>query len=255
MSDAFYQIIAPMYDLEFARFNADLELYLGYAGIVGGPILEPGCGTGRLLIPLAEAGYEVIGVDASPAMVERAHERIVETGSARARVEIGDMRRLEGFGEASFHLVFIALNSFLHLLSRQDQLACLRAVRRVLHPNGIFIVDVFHPTPATLQAMDDRFAFDGRWSLPNGDELQRFSHRRVHPAEQLIETVLMYDHLDPAGAVHRTTASYTMRYVHRFELEGLIDDAGLAIEGVYGDYGLDPLDDASPQLIVVAHRA
>ena len=97
MSEAFYQTIAPWYDLEFARFDADLELYLGYAGIVGGPILEPACGTGRLLVPLAEAGYSVLGVDSSPAMIEQARRRIAAAGAETASVEPGDMRDLSRF--------------------------------------------------------------------------------------------------------------------------------------------------------------
>lgn len=254
MSEAFYQTIAPWYDLEFARFDADLELYLGYAGIVGGPVLEPACGTGRLLVPLAQAGYTVVGVDSSAAMIERARARIAAAGVDGASVEPGDMRALSRFQEGSFRLVIIALNSFLHLETREDQLATLRAARRVLDRDGLFILDIFHATPAVLQGMDDRFVLDGHWPLPGGGQLVRFSQRRVHPATQLIDSVLFYDHLSAGGELRRTMAAYTMRYLHRFELEGLIGEAGLAIEGIYGDYSLQPLEDGSPQLIVVAHR-
>lgn len=253
MSDAFYGRIAPWYDLEFGGHDRDLGLYLGYAGIVGGPILEPACGTGRLLVPLAEAGYQVTGVDSSPAMVERARARLEQAGLA-ARVTVGDMRDLSPFPDGTYKLVLIALNSFLHLETHADQLATLGACRRVLHPDGILIVDVFHPTPAALQALDDRFALDGDWTLPDGGRLHRFSQQRIHPADQRIDTTLFYDHLSPAGELRRTVAGYAMRYVHRFELEGLLGAAGLALEGLYGDYTLEPLEDTSPQLIAVAHR-
>lgn len=249
-----YAAIAPYYDLEFEGFDADLDLYLGYAGVVGSPILELGCGTGRLLVPIARAGYQVAGVDKSPEMVAIARERLASAGLPDDCVRTGDMTRLDGFADDHFKLVFCAINSFLHLECREDQLATLAAVRRVLHDDGILVLDIFHPTPGSLQAMDDQLRLDGQWSLPDGTRVDRLSVRRVFPAEQRIETTLYYDRTESDGTLRRTVAQYVTRYIHRFEMEGLLSEAGFVIEGIYGSYQLDPLEDGSPVMIFVAHR-
>lgn len=248
-----YAAIAPYYDLEFSDLDADVGLYLGYAGIVGSPILELGCGTGRLLLPLAEAGYEVTGIDSSPAMIGIACERLA--GYRNVDVRLGEMTCLDDLPHSRYRLVFVALNTFLHLESREDQLAALAAIRRVLHHDGILVIDVFHPLPSTLQSMlDDHLHFDGHWELPGGERLDRFSHRRLHAAEQWIDTTLYYDRISQDGTVRRSIARYGTRYVHRFEMEGLLAESGFVIEGVYGSYQLDPLDNSSSEMIFVAHR-
>jgi len=254
MNEDPYAALAPFYDLEFADFDADIGLYLGYAGMVGSPILELGCGTGRLLAPLARAGYDVQGLDSSPTMIGLARERLAREGLSGADVQVGDMRTLAGCAENHYRLVFAAINAFLHLESRPDQLATLSAMRRVLHHDGILVLDVFHPTPTTLQGMDDQLRIEGQWTLPNGERIDRFSSRQVHVAEQRIETTLYYDQLLTDGRLRRTVARYATRYVHRFELEGLLSEAGFVIEGIYGSYQLEPLEDSSPVIILVAHR-
>ena len=255
MSDDFYDRIATYYDLEFHDFDTDAQLYLGYAGLVGSPILELGCGTGRLLLALAQAGYQVTGIDRSPAMLaiarQRVHQAHLDTVVA---IEEDDMRDLGRFPDQYFRLVFAAINGFLHLPDRTQQLQALAAVRRVLHPDGLLILDIFHPTPAILGTMDDRLTRDGSWQLPGDERLDRFTHRHIFPAEQRVRTTHYYDHVGPAGAVHRTIADYDLRYVHRFELETLLDLAGFAIEGIYGSYALDLLEDDSATMIFVAHR-
>jgi len=253
MEDA-YALIAPFYDLEFDEFDADVELYLGYADYVGSPVLELGCGTGRLLLPLAKAGLQVHGIDSSPAMIARARARLEEAGISGVELRIGDMTDLSAYPAAHFRMVFAAINSFLHLETRERQLTALAEVHRVLHPDGILILDLFHPTPALLHAMEDGLRVDGQWPLPGGGRVDRFSTRRVYPAEQRIETTLYYDHTEPGGAVRRTVTSYTMRYIHRFEMEGLLDQAGFDLEGIYGSYELDPFDDDSAIMLFVAHR-
>ncbi|MGA7671031.1 MAG: class I SAM-dependent methyltransferase [Nitrolancea sp.] len=254
MNDSFYRDVAPLYDLEFDEFDADLDLYRGYAEIVGSPILELGCGTGRLLVPLAEAGYDVIGIDSSHEMLDLARKRVADSGLTNAELIHGDMRELHNLASDCFRLVFCAVNSFLHLESRDDQLATLEAARRVLDDRGVLVIDVFHPTPSALIAIDDRFTLDGDWCLPDATRVNRFSQRRTHPADQLIETQLIFDHVDADGRVTRTMTSYRTRYVHHFEMLGLLDSAGFELEGVYGSYALDPLEDASSSMIFVAHR-
>jgi SAM-dependent methyltransferase len=254
MADA-YAAIAPYYDLEFADFDADADLYLGYAGLVGSPILELGCGTGRLLLPLASAGYRVCGLDASPSMIALAHERLGREHLTDIGLEVGDMADLSRYPEKHFRLVFAAINSFLHLESRAAQLATLRGVRRVLHPDGIVVLDLFHPTPVALQAFDDQLRLDGHWTLSDGSRLVRLSHRHINVAQQRIDTTLLYDRIDPNGVLTRTPTGYATRYVHRFEMEGLLDEAGFVMEGTYGSYQLDSLEDSSPVMIFVAHVA
>jgi SAM-dependent methyltransferase len=253
MSQSFYDAMAPWYDLEFDEFDADLELYRGYAEIVGSPILELGCGTGRLLIPLAQDGFQVTGIDSSADMLARAEQRLSAAGFDEVALHRLDMRALGGLPAHHFRMVFCAVNSFLHLETRADQLTALQSAQRVLHHDGLFVIDLFHPTPSTLQAMDDRLALDGSWTLEDGSRVDRFSQRRVYPARQLIDTTLILDRSGGDGVVRRSVTSYRTRYIHHFEMLGLLDEAGFAIEGIYGSYELDPFEDSSPVMIFVAH--
>jgi ubiquinone/menaquinone biosynthesis C-methylase UbiE len=250
-----YAEIAPYYDLEFERLDADIDLYLGYANAVGGPILELGCGTGRVLIPLAKAGFSIHGIDNSPSMIELARERVQSAGmEGRVHLAVQDMGDIESYGQDSFNLVFSTINSFLHLESRDDQIATLRAIRSVLDRNGLLVLDMFNPTPETLIRMDDRYTFDASWETASGEKVERFSHRQVDAASQMIHTTLFYDLTAIDGSMKRRTTSYLTRYVHRFEMEGLLSETGFEIEGIYGSYSLDPLERDSDQMIFVAHR-
>jgi len=253
MSQSFYEAIAPWYDLEFDAFDADLDLYRGYAEIVGSPILELGCGTGRLLIPLAQDGFEITGVDASSAMLARAEQRVAAAGVDAVDLRRLDMRALGDLPAAHFRLVFCAVNSFLHLETRADQLLALQAVHRLLDRSGLFVLDIFHPTPSTLQTMDDRLLLDGSWMLQDGSRIERFSQRRVSPAQQIIDTTLIFDQTGTDGIVKRALTSYRTRYIHHFEMLGLLEESGFEIEGIYGSYELDRFDDGSPVMIFVAH--
>lgn len=250
-----YAQIAPFYDLEFDSFDADVDLYLGYAQIVGGPVLELGCGSGRLLLPIAEAGFQVTGVDNSASMLDRARQRLNGVPEAgNVQLESGDMRDLNQFGRNSFNLIIVAINSFLHLESREDQLTALSEMRRVPGRDGLLVLDLFNPTPDTLVRMEDRYTFDSRWTVPSGDRVERYSYRQLDSANQFVTTTLFYDVISASGTVTRHTTSYQMRYIHRFELESLLEGSGFEIEGLYGSYALDPLEHDSEHLIAVAHR-
>src|SRR5437763_5335189 len=116
MSD--YDVIAPFYDIEHARFDEDLDMYRNFAESCVGPILELACGSGRLLVPLMLEGYELVGVDSSAAMLELARQHLQQAGlTSRCELVRQDLCSLD-LGQ-KFHLAFIALGSFAHLYTRQ----------------------------------------------------------------------------------------------------------------------------------------
>ncbi len=253
-----YAVIAEYYDLEFNAFTEDVDLYLAFARRTGSPVLELGCGTGRLLVPLARAGFQVEGVDRSAAMLARATERLAREGLSHVRLYQADLtvpHSLRGLPEHHYSLALLAVNGFLHLPTRAAQQAALAQIRQVLRPGGLLLLDVLHPTPAQLEGWEGHLLHDGAWTLPDGSRLDRFSAHRVSLVEQTIETRLFYDRRRPDGTLARDTATYTLRYVHRFELELLLEGAGFAVEAIYGSYQLDPLGDDSPLMFVVAQRA
>ncbi|MDW7982109.1 MAG: class I SAM-dependent methyltransferase [Thermomicrobium sp.] len=250
-----YETIAEFYDLEFADFTADIDVYLAFAQRTGDPILEIGCGTGRLLVPLARAGYRIDGVDRSPAMLARAAERLRAAGLESVRLVRADAVDLSALPTGTYRLAIIALNGFLHLTDRAAQLRALAELHRVLCTGGLLLLDVLHPTPQQLSSLTQPLAWDGSWQTPDGGRIDRFASRSVHPAEQTITTTLFYDRTEPeVRRVTRQVVSYTLRYVHRFELELLLERTGFGIEAIYGSYELEPLTDESPQLFVVAQR-
>jgi SAM-dependent methyltransferase len=245
---------ARFYDLDYESFQDDVALYLGYAERTGGPLLELGCGTGRLLLPLARAGFDVTGVDLSPRMLEVAQAKVDATGLAdQITLVQADMRQVEL--PQQYRLAFIAINSFMHLTSLEDQLAALRAWRKLLLPGGLLIIDVDHPDPRHLLEADGRLDLHGRWFDPDsGATVLKHMSRTLDAARQLQHVLFIYDEVFPDGQLRRTLAPFQARYLYRFEGELLLDKAGFSPEQVYGSYDLDPYSSESERMIFVARR-
>ena len=111
------------------------------------------------------------------------------------------------------------------------------------------------PTPSTLTALDHPFMLEGSWTRDDDSVVQKFSSRRVSPAEQQIETQLWYDITAHDGPLRRVPTGFTLRYLHRAELELMLELAGFASWECYGSYDLDTFDDHSDRLIVAAEAS
>ena len=248
-----YAEIAELYDVEHAGFTDDIDCFLNFITAVGDPVLELACGTGRLLLPIADAGFRVTGIDRSPAMLRRAAIAVNEAGlSERVQLHEGDMTEAALAPGGPFGVVIIALNGLLHASDLGTQRAILNAARAALDPRGLLLLDVFHPTPDALRAFDHTVAHEGTWHLPSGERVDKFSTRRVFPARQLIQTDVWYDRIDKDGHVRRIATSFPMRYLHPGEIELLLEVAGFAEWQFYGSYELDPFDDHADRIIVAA---
>ncbi|MCC7354618.1 MAG: methyltransferase domain-containing protein [Anaerolineae bacterium] len=249
-----YEPFARFYDAAYERVTEDVPMYLGFAQRTGGPILELGCGTGRLMQPLAEAGYRVTGVDASPAMLALAEKKLAAASlSQTARLVNADMREFQT-GE-TYRLAFIALNTFMHLETQADQLRALRCWRRHLAPGGFLTIDLFSPDLGSLLEADGRLAEANRWTDPaTGVTVQKLYTRTVDLATQTISVTFVYDETLPDGTLRRALAPFKLRYLWRYEAELLLDKAGYVVEELYGSYYLEPFSSSSGRMIFVARR-
>jgi SAM-dependent methyltransferase len=250
-----YAELPELYDLEHAGLTEDIDLYLRLAEVVGDPILELGCGTGRVLGPLAAAGNRITGVDRSEAMLGRARSLLREpAGPLSQRVTLleGLMTEAERAPGGPFGLVIFSLNGLMHLSTMTEQREALASARRALDPRGMLVVDLIHPTPELLTAFDGRVRHEGAWRKSDGTRVDRFSARTHDAAEQTIETELWYDLVDPTGHIRRVRSGFPMRYLVASEIALLLELTGFVEWKIYGSYDLDPYDDGSDRLIVTA---
>jgi SAM-dependent methyltransferase len=248
-----YGQIADLYDLEHMSYDDDVEFYGSFIEATGDPVLELACGSGRLLVPIAKAGYRVTGLDQSIAMLARAESLLEREGlSAKVTLHEASMQEASSAPGGPFGVAIIALNSLMHLTTRSEQRACLRSIHAALDPRGQLLIDILNPAPETLRGFDHSHSHDGHWHRPDGVRVDKFSSRRVLPSTQRIETELWYDLTAPDGSLKRVATSYAMRYIHRAELELMLELAGFAEWQIYGSYELDPFTDHSERLIVAA---
>jgi SAM-dependent methyltransferase len=250
-----YAELPDLYDLEHAGFSDDIDLYLRLAEVVGDPILEVGCGTGRLLAPLAAAGHRITGIDRSEPMLDRARATMqMHGGSLLQRVSLseGSMTEAECAPGGPFGLVIFSLNGLLHLAATAEQRAALASARRALDPRGMLVIDVLNPTPELLTTLDGRVQHEGSWRKSDGTVIDRFSARTHDSAEQRIDTDLWYDMTDREGRVRRVRSGFPMRYLVASELALLLEVSGFVEWKRYGSYDLDPFDERSDRLIVTA---
>lgn len=246
--------LAPFYDPDYGEYQDDIPLYLNFARRTGDPILEVACGTGRVLIPLARAGYRVTGVDIAPAMLAIARQKVQRAG-LEDRVTLVEVdARVMDLGQ-QFPLALVAANSFMHHVTLEQQRQALVTLHRHLRPGGLLILDLFNPDLRALLEADGRVELVKTWEEgETGVTVMKFQHALAFPTQQRLDVTYIYDRVYPDGRVERTVAPFSLRYLWPSEVRLLVESAGLEVEALYGTYDLDPVRDDHPRIIVVARR-
>ncbi len=253
-----YDLIAAWYDREHTGFLDDLELYQGLAEAAGDPILEAGCGSGRLLVPLAQAGWRITGVDISATMLARCRAAADAAGvSQRVTLARGDMTAL-ALPQREFHLAFVALGSLQHLATLAERRAALAALRSHVVPGGWLALDL-------AQAEARRFAqaaetgqvvHVGTWHDDvTGAILTHTAAARFGAEPGTLALTHWYDAHPQNGPLTRACVETILATISRNEIELLLAATGWHLRRVYGDHTLDEWDDLSPRLIVIAQAA
>ncbi|MFN2604211.1 MAG: class I SAM-dependent methyltransferase [Gemmatimonadaceae bacterium] len=250
--------VAELYDsVTLYRTRPDVNFYVEEARALDGSVLELGCGTGRVLIPVARLGKEVTGVDNSPRMLARCREQLEsEPTDIRGNVTLvqADMRDLN-LGRR-FILVMIPFRPVQHLVAVSDQIATLQAIHRHLEPGGRLVFDVFNPKLQYL--LEDRTAEredTAEVVLGDGRSFRRTVRvPAVHIVDQYSEAELIYYVRESDGTTQRMVHGFSMRWYWLYEVEHLLARSGFRMGAVFGDFNRSPLTDVSPEMIFIAER-
>ena len=247
-----YDADARYYDLLHEGYEDDVALWQSFAGRTDRPVLEVGCGTGRVAVPLALAGADVVGIDPSPAMLALARRRAFAAGvKVDWREAALPSAQLEG---ERYGLVLIANDTFLYARDGTEQLAWLRACANARHFNATLVVDLPGPALWLDPATDSQPLVVASERLDDGSWLQITHVRQDDLATQVRRLVATYETTAPDGTLLRTHSEHHLRYVYRFEVQYLLQAAALQVLDVYGDFELGPLTNASERMIVTARR-
>jgi SAM-dependent methyltransferase len=255
-----YAFVADLYDWVVPyRDRPDIPFFVDAAMQAGSPVLEIGCGTGRVLIPSARAGVDVVGLDASPQMLAVCRQRLQqEKVAVQARVQLfqADMRGFEL--ERQFTLITLPFRPFQHLITVEDQRSCLMSIRRHLIEGGRVILDLFNPSLEGLVSRPDgqEFGDEPEFSTPDGRRVVRRHRTIAHDRfNQVTHVELIYYVTHPGGREERVVHAFPMRYLFRFEVEHLLGRCGFEVEHLYAGFDRSAYGSRYPgELIFVARK-
>jgi len=228
-----YDAIARLYDPWSRSVVEDVEFYVEQARRSGGPVLELGVGTGRIAVPTAAAGIEVVGVDSSAGMLEIARERAALAGVG-LDLRLGDFR--DPPVEGPLPLVTIPFRSVLHMQSDADRRAVLGAVHRLLAPQGRFVFDVFCPAAQDIAETHARWLErePGIFERADWDEARQRLTLRVRGR----------------GA----EAKLDLAWLSVSQWRELLGSEGFVVEELYGWFDHSPWDGHEDSIWVCAKR-
>lgn len=252
-----YDRIAHFYDLTHADLTDDLPFILALAEKTGGSILELGCGSGRILLPLAQAGHRVTGVDNSGEMLSRAGTQIVRLPAAvQQHITLiqADMASFT-IENGRFSLIIIPYNTFLHLNNNQA-ISALQQIRQHLAKNGTIFIDLINPFAIADTPDTPDFTFEGQFTDPtNNNTILQFAANRLDEATQTLHITWAYDVSTSSGSpTQRTIVESTYHYRFPHQLDLLLQQTGLQLTALFGNYDHSPFTEESDRLLILAQH-
>ncbi|WCK55356.1 class I SAM-dependent methyltransferase [Aneurinibacillus sp. Ricciae_BoGa-3] len=243
------------YDIVSTGLEHDVDFYTAMAREANGPILELGCGTGRITIPAVMAGVDIVGLDLSEAMLEKARmkAKMMKVGNHVAFVQ-ADMRDFTL--PQKFAAVIIPYRTFLHLLTVKDQLAALRSIRSHLQEDGILAFNIFVPSIKHLYEQDEKSSTRGIYEIPGTeDRLYVWDYTRYDHHQQIAQIIRQYERVGSTGVVvEKVNVPFYIRYMFPVECHHLLKLAGFTVVNRYGDFQRSEFGPDSTELIVVAKK-
>ena len=261
-----YNKIAHYYDLTHADLTEDIDYILELVGKTAVStssrqavsILELGCGSGRLLLPLARAGYQITGIDTATAMLARAQTQLnAESPAVQQRTTLleADMTQFTA-PVNSFDWAIMPYNTFMHLEPTQMGIT-LKKIAQSLRKNGRLIIDLINPTALATTPNDRLLTLENTFTDPeNGHIVVQQSSSELDEINQTLHITWLYDASPPeGGAIHRTVAQAAYHYLYPHQLELLLHDAGLRLLAITGSYDDDPYTEESDRLLILVEKS
>ena len=256
-----YELSAKYYDDAYAVKPdlVDLPFYVDLAKQIGGPILEMGCGTGRVLLPIARMGIEIHGLDNAPTMLGILRERIQnEPEQVRSQIALhqGDMRQFRG--QKKYALVTIPFRPMQHMYTLEDQVAALKTGAFHLDDNGILALDVFFPKFQLMDAGIGEEMLELEWpakSHPGRIVRRYFKKDAVDKIHQVFSATFIFRTYDNETLLSEETERIKLSYYAYPQLKALFRLAGLESVEEYGSFSKTPLDNTAKEMIFLLRRA
>lgn len=250
----FYASIARYYDAENTDKNDDIPFYLELAQEAeGAPIVDIGCGTGRVMFPLARAGYDVYGIDNEPAMLDRGRNLLAQEPSLKDNVHfhLGDAKTYTM--PVKFGLTLVPYNGLMHFLDQESQIAVLKNLRSWTRDDGLLVLDL--PNAGDVYATEDTdsIIFERTFMEPEtGHLVMQQSVSTLDRTMQLLRVTWIYDEIAGDGSLKRTFAPHTLYYFFYSEIKLLLELTGWELEAVYGDLDGSDFEDGAPRMVILA---
>ncbi len=242
-----YDVIADLYDT-YVPATFDIDFFIRETKKVSGDVLELMSGTGRVSIPLIEAGIRLACVDASAASNAILENKLRQLG-LKADVYQTDIRELEL--HKKFDMVIIPFHSFAHITSPGEQREVLRRIQQHLIPGGTLICTLGNPD-VRQQEVDGQLRLVRKDPLPDrqGTLLLWVAENNNGDDPQVVEAMQFYEEYDNEGVLRsKRLLELHFRLSRRDEFEGLAGAAGFAVKAFYGDYSYSAFHEHSPFMI------
>jgi SAM-dependent methyltransferase len=248
-----YDRVADIYDL-YVTSDLDIGFYVEEATKVRGKVLELMCGTGRVSVPLLEAGVELTCVDASEGMLARLEERL-HARKLEAKVIRVDVRHLD-LGKKEFELALVPFHSFSELASPRDQEFALRAMFGCLREGGRLVCPLHNPAIRARSA-DGALRFNGSFPTGDGGRLVISGFETLDETSGVVDRLQFYEFYDASNEL-LTKRALPMRLalIDRSRFVELADSAGFVPVALFGDYGRSEYsEESSPFMVWILEKA
>lgn len=249
----FYANVARYYDAENTDKNDDIPFYLELAQETEGPLLDVGCGTGRVMFPLARAGYDVYGIDNEPAMLDRARALLKQEPALKSKLHfhLGDAKTYTM--PVKFGLTLVPYNGLMHFLDQESQIAVLRNLRAWTRDDGMMVLDLPNAGDVYATEDSDSLIFERTFLEPEtGHLVMQQSVSALDRTLQTLQVTWIYDEITADGSLKRTFAPLKLYYYFYSEIRLLLALTGWEVEAVYGDLDGSEFEDGAPRMVILA---